>query len=383
MCSGKWIFSRLAPGAAVRAAVLSRAQGIAQAMRKAPHPGGHVDSRCPRFLRSLNPLPLLIYNYLLNSMSQHCFGRQMVWWEILLHFRERDGKLSPPGRNRDVGLEPQLQLNIYTTCGSISFRFPCGAISMLMNPRNNSRIKTHFLSKNRPNIRTLKKAVWHLLIQTLYSWKGSTWFVACSFSSFSTNLFHEVMGLKKKKKKIGISDNNSKYLAYFEINGVWEPCLIRLRHLSSTAQVLRSLCCISCHTQGSVTLVKQFSFTEIWYFMESLKQQESPTSAGNGFRKTKLLCQGFSWYELNNVYHGEKKCTWKLKQIELKKISCLRYWNLWDRRERLSLLWTARDCSQALPERGNSASLCPAWSWWFVGGRAGRWDLSPLHLCQL
>lgn len=158
ICTGEWIFNRLAQSAAVHTAVLSRAQRIAQAMRKVPCPSAHADSRCPHFPCSLNPLTLLIYHYLLNFMPQDCFWRQIMWQEILLDFREKDGKPFPAaclncsGRNRDVGLEPQLHLNIYISLDSISFRFPHGAIYMLMNPRNNSWIKTRFLSKNHTDL---------------------------------------------------------------------------------------------------------------------------------------------------------------------------------------------------------------------------------------
>lgn len=55
--------------------------------------------------------------------------------------------LNCSGRNRDVGFEPQLHLNIYISLDSISFRFLHGAIYILMKPTNNSWIKTRFLSK--------------------------------------------------------------------------------------------------------------------------------------------------------------------------------------------------------------------------------------------
>lgn len=169
----------------------------------------HTDSRCPCFACSLNHLTLLIYNYLLNFMPQDCFWRQIMRQEILLDFREKDGRPFPyvclncSGRNRDVGLEPKLNLNIYISLDSISFRVPCGAIYMLTNPRNNSWTKTHFLSKKHMDLELeLCDSFWfkHFKVerdQHNLPLSAFTHF----WSLFWTKSLHKVMGLKRKEKK--------------------------------------------------------------------------------------------------------------------------------------------------------------------------------------
>lgn len=197
--------------------------------------------------------------------------------------------LNCSGRNRDVGLEPQLHLNIYISLDSISFRFPCGAIYMLMNPRNNSWIKTRFLSKKHMD---LEQSCVAASYSNALKLKGIN--IICRFYSFSrglfwTNSFCKSVGLKRGEKK-GISDNNSKYWHILKLMGLWELWVIRLRPLCSTVQVVYSpvlyLLSWAVVRHPGETL---FSFTKIWYFMENIKQQGPPIYAGNGFWKTKSM----------------------------------------------------------------------------------------------